>query len=102
MQQALEDLRKLQATKECVEDKSIQDPGTMLELQLSKIARDLRKDLEMEQLRDSLRKLTEDYKSFQGPGATHMQQSNIAHESSGEELKVETNQEHPRAAYKRP
>jgi hypothetical protein len=52
-----------------------------------KIARDLRKDLEMEQLRDSLRKLAEDYKSLQGPGAAHMQQSNIAHESSVEELR---------------
>jgi hypothetical protein len=59
----------------------------MQELQLSKIARDLRKDLEMEQPRDSLRKLTKDYKSLQGPGAAHMQQSNIAHESSGEELR---------------
>ena len=60
----------------------------MQELQLSKIARDLRKELEMEQLRDSIRKLNEDYKSVQGPGATReLQQSKTAHESGGEELK---------------
>ena len=42
----------------------------------------------MEQLRDSIRKLTEDYKILQGPGATReQQQSKTAHESSGEELK---------------
>ena len=42
----------------------------------------------MEQIRDSIRKLTEDYKSLQGPGATReQQQSKTAHESSGEELK---------------
>ena len=60
----------------------------MQELQLSKIARDLRKELEMEQLRDSIRKLNEDYKSVQGPGATReLQQYKTAHESGGEELK---------------
>jgi hypothetical protein len=42
----------------------------------------------MEQLRDALRKLTEDYKDLEGPGATReQQQSKIAHESSWEELK---------------
>ena len=42
----------------------------------------------MEQLRDSIRKLNEDYKSVQEPGATReLQQSKTAHESSGEELK---------------
>ncbi len=42
----------------------------------------------MEQLRDSFRKLTEDSKSLEGPGATpEQQQSKIAHESSGEELR---------------
>ena len=58
------------------------------ELQLSKIARDLRKELQMEQLRvrDALRKLTEDYKDLKGHGATReLQQSKIDHESSGEE-----------------
>jgi DNA repair exonuclease SbcCD ATPase subunit len=73
-----------------MEYQNIQDPGArpVQELQLSKIARELRRDLEMEQLRDSLRKLTEDYKSLQGPGATRdMQQSNIANESKGEKLK---------------
>ncbi len=40
----------------------------------------------MEQLRDSIRKLTEDYKSLQGPGTTR-EQSKTAHESSGKELK---------------
>ena len=42
----------------------------------------------MEQLRDSIRKLTEDYKSLQGPGATReLQQAEIADGSSGEELR---------------
>ena len=42
----------------------------------------------MEQLRDSIRKLTKDNNSLQGPGATlEQQQSKTAHESSGEELK---------------
>ena len=87
VQQALEDLRKLQATNGRGEYKSIQDSSAMQELQLSKIARDLRKESEMEQLRDSLRKLNEDYKSLQGPGATReLQQSRNAHESSREEL----------------
>ena len=88
LQQALADLRKLQATKEREEYNSTQESSVMQELQLSKIACDLRKELEMEQLRDSIRKLTEDYKILQGPGATReQQQSKAAHESSGEELK---------------
>ena len=83
LQQALADLQKLQATKEREEYKSTQDSGVMQELQLSEIARDLRKELE-----DSIRKLNEDYKSVQGPGATReLQQSKTAHESGGEELK---------------
>ena len=42
----------------------------------------------MEQLWDYIRKLTEDYKILQGPGATReQQQSKTAHESSGEDLK---------------
>ena len=87
MQQALEDLRKLQLTKGREEYRTIQDSSAMQELQLSKITRDLRKELEMEQLRDSIRKLNEDYKSLQGPGATReLQQSRNAHESSREEL----------------
>ena len=88
LQQALADLRKLQDTKEREEYKSTQESSAIQELQLSKIARDLRKELEMEQLRDSIWKLTEDYKILQGPGATReQQQSKAAHESSGEELK---------------
>ena len=88
VQQALEDLRKLQVTKGREEYKSIQDPSAMQELQLSKITRDLRKELEMDQLRDSIRKLNEDYKSIQESGATReLQQSKTAHESGGEELK---------------
>ncbi len=47
VQQALEDLRKLQVTKGREEYKSIQDHSAMQELQLSKITRDLRKELEM-------------------------------------------------------
>jgi hypothetical protein len=42
----------------------------------------------MEQLRDAPRKLTEDYKDLKGSCATlELQQSKIAHESSGEDLK---------------
>ena len=42
----------------------------------------------MEQLRDSIRKLNEDYKSVQESGATReLQQSKTAHESGGKELK---------------
>jgi hypothetical protein len=69
-QQALEDLRKLQVTKAREEYNYIQESSAMQELQLSKIARDLRKELEMEQLRDALRKLTKLYKDLKGPGAT--------------------------------
>ena len=88
LQQALTDLRKLQATNEREEYKSTQESSAIQELQLCKIARDLRKELEMEQLRDSIRKLTEDYKILQGPGATReLRQAEIAHGSSGEELK---------------
>ena len=88
LQQSLEELRKLQATKEREEHKSVQDPSAAQELQLAKMARDLRKELEMDQLRESIRKLTEDYKSLQGPGATReLRQAEIAHGSSGEELK---------------
>jgi chromosome segregation ATPase len=87
VQQALKDLRKLQAINGRGEYNSIQDSSAMQELQLSKIARDLRKESEMEQLRDSLRKLNEDYKSLQGPSATReLQQSRNAHESNREEL----------------
>ena len=59
VQQAMEDLRKLQVTttKGREEYKSIQDPSVMQELQLSIIAQDMRWDLEMEQLRVSIRKL---------------------------------------------
>ena len=72
MQQALADLRKLQVTKGREEYKSIQD---------------LQKELEMDQLRESIRKLNEDYRSLQVPGATReLQQSKTAHESGGEEL----------------
>ena len=67
LQQALADLQKLQATKEREEYKSTQDSGVMQELQLSKIARDLRKELEMEQLRDSIRKLNEDLRASKDP-----------------------------------
>ena len=73
VQRAMEDLRKLQLTKGREEYKSIQD---------------LRKELEMDQLRDSIRKLNEDYRSLQAPGSTReLQQSKTAHESGGEELK---------------
>jgi len=42
----------------------------------------------MDQLRESIRKLTEDYKSLQGPGVTReLRQAEIAHGSGGEELK---------------
>ena len=72
-QRAVEDLRKLQLTKGREKYKSIQD---------------LRKELEMDQLRDSIRKLNEDYRSLQAPGSTReLEQSKIAHESGGEELK---------------
>ena len=88
LQQALEDLKKLQATKAREEYKGTQDSSSTQDLQLSKIACDLQKELEMEQLRDSLRKLNEDYKNLQGVSAAQgLQQSKIAHESSGEELK---------------
>ena len=88
LQQSLEELRKLQATKDREEHKSVQEPSAAQELQLAKMARDLRKELEMDQLRESIRKLTEDYKSLQGPGATReLRQAEIAHGSSGEELK---------------
>ena len=74
VQRAMEDLRKLQVTTKGREEyKSIQD---------------LRKELEMDQLRDSIRKLNEDYRSLQAPGSTReLQQSKTAHESGGEELK---------------
>ena len=88
LQQSLEELRKLQSSKEREEHKSVQEPSPAQELHLANIARDLRKELEMEQLRDSIRKLTEDYKSLQGPGATReLRQAEIAHGSSGEELR---------------
>ena len=52
------------------------------------MARDLRKELEMDQLRESVRKITEEYKSLQGPGTTReLRQAEIAHGSSGEVLK---------------
>ncbi len=42
----------------------------------------------MEQLWDAIQELTKDYKSLQGPCATpELQQSKLAHKSSGEELK---------------
>jgi len=88
LQQSLEELRKLQATKDREEHKSVQEPSAAQELQLAKMAQDLRKELEMDQLRESIRKLTEDYKSLQGPGATReLRQAEIDHGSSGEELK---------------
>jgi len=88
LQQSLEELRKLQATKEREEHKSVQDSSAAQELQLAKMARDLRKELDMDQLRESIRKLTEDYKSLQGPGVTReLRQAEIAHGSGGEELK---------------
>ena len=72
MQQALEDLRKLQLTKGREEYKSIQD---------------LRKELEMDQLPDSIRKLKADYRSLQEPGSTpELQQCKTAHESGREEV----------------
>ena len=64
LQQSLEELWKLQATKDREEHKSVQEPSAAQELQLAKMARDLRKDLEMDQLRESNQKLTEDYKSL--------------------------------------
>ncbi len=73
VQRAMEDLRRLQVTKGREEYKSIQY---------------LRKELEMGQLRDSIRKLNEHYRSLQVPGSTReLQQSKTAHESGGEELK---------------
>ncbi len=58
LQQSLEELRKRQASTECEEYKSVQEPRAAQELQLAKMARDLRKELEMDQLRESIRKLT--------------------------------------------
>ena len=91
LQQSLEELRKLQASKEREEHKSVQEHSAAQELQLAKMARDLRKELEMDQLRESIRKLTEDYKSLQGPGSTAstrgLRQAEIAYGSSGDELK---------------
>ena len=88
LQQSLEELRKLQASREREEHKSAQESSAAQELQLAKMARELRKELEMDQLRESIRKLTEDNKNPQGPGATwEMRQAEIAHGSSGEELK---------------
>ena len=75
-------------TKDRKEHKSVQAPSAAQELQLAKMARDLRKELEMDQLRGSIRKRTEDYKSLQGPGATReLRQAEIDHGSSGKELK---------------
>ena len=94
LQQSLEELRKLQATKDREEHKRVQEPSAAQELQLAKMARDLWKELEMNQLRESIRKLTEDYKSLQGPVAIReLRQAEIAHE---------TNQVYPREAYKGP
>ncbi len=83
LQQSLGELRKLQATKERdslrEKHKSAQEPSAAQELQLAKMTRDLRKELEMDQLRESIRKLTEDYKSLQGPGVTReLRQAEIA------------------------
>ena len=58
LQLSLEELRKLQATKDREEHKSVQEPSAAQELQLAKMAHDLRKELEMDQLRESIRKTT--------------------------------------------